>query len=206
MLANPQALGAPRRADGPLPPVPRKPSAQKDRILHASSPDSVFSFHADEMRVGVRACRPGDEAELTAMYDNLSTKSLYQRFFGLSRTVMATDVGRLTRDQSDRHVALVAIVDGYIVGVASLEPLGDRVSAEISLLVNDAHQHEGVGSALLQRLEAAACGESFTLLVADTLGSNVGMLRLLQHAGFSLASSPLCGVIHAKLELLPPSH
>jgi hypothetical protein len=80
------------------------------------------------MRVSVRACRTNDEAELTAMYERLSTKSVYQRFFGVFRTVMGTDVGRLTRDQLDRHhmVALVAILDGYVVGVVSLEPLGDR--------------------------------------------------------------------------------
>lgn len=149
----------------------------------------------------VRACEPGDEAELTAMYEHLSTKSVYQRFFGLSRTAMIADVERLTRAELDRHVSLVAIEDGLIVGVGSLEPLGDGRSSEISLLVTDAHQHEGIGGALLQRLEDAASREHVGMLVADTLCSNVGMLRLLRHAGFALGRSPVCGVVHATLDI-----
>jgi GNAT superfamily N-acetyltransferase len=186
-------------------PVPARGGRQQDLALRAS-PDPDVSHHIEDFEVVVRACQPDDGDELTTMYEHLSTKSVYQRFFGLSRTVMATDVRRLTRDKLDRHVALVALVDGHIVGVASMEPLdGDHRSGEISLLVDDAFQHEGVGGALLQRLEAAASDEGFTLLVADTLGTNVSMLRLLRHAGFSLARSPLCGVIQAKLGLSPAS-
>jgi GNAT superfamily N-acetyltransferase len=153
----------------------------------------------NETSIDVRPCGASDRDALTVMYAELSTRSLYRRFFAVSRTVIEADIDRLARTSSDGHLALIATIDGRIVGVVSIEPLHRPRTAEVALLVNDAHQHGGIGGLLLREIEAAALRLHYQFLSADTLGSNSPMIRLLHDEGYTLTRTPVCGVVHAEL-------
>jgi len=68
-----------------------------------------------------------------------------------------------------------------VVAMANLLTEGDL--GEIALLVQDAWQRRGIGTALLRRLTAAAARMNCSALVAHTGADNVAMLRTLRRFG-----------------------
>ncbi|HEU4422734.1 MAG TPA: GNAT family N-acetyltransferase [Pilimelia sp.] len=68
--------------------------------------------------------------------------------------------------------------DGRLVAMATLVGEGDL--AEVALLVEDAWQRRGLGTALLRRLAALAARGGYAALVAHTYADNVPMLRALR--------------------------
>jgi GNAT superfamily N-acetyltransferase len=69
-----------------------------------------------------------------------------------------------------------------VVAMATLLAEGDL--GEAALLVQDAWQRRGIGTALLRRLIAYAEGNGLTAVVAHTGADNVAMLRTLRRLGF----------------------
>ena len=68
-----------------------------------------------------------------------------------------------------------------VVAMANLLTEGDL--GEVALLVQDAWQRRGIGTALLRRLTAWATRHTFSALVAHTGADNVAMLRTLRRFG-----------------------
>ena len=68
-----------------------------------------------------------------------------------------------------------------VVAMANLLTEGDL--GEVALLVQDAWQRRGIGTALLRRLTAWATRHTFSALVAHTGADNVAMLRTLRRLG-----------------------
>ncbi len=104
-----------------------------------------------------------------------SPRSRYLRFFSAAVNLDA-EVVRLTRPGDD-HVALVAIMAGQVIGVASYERL-DVGTADFAVLVDDAWQGEGIGTLLLEYMAAAARGEGIETLLGDVLTTNAPMLEV----------------------------
>jgi GNAT superfamily N-acetyltransferase len=69
----------------------------------------------------------------------------------------------------------------HVVAMANLVAEGDL--GEVALLVEDAWQRRGIGTALLRRLLAYARRTGFAALVAHTGADNVAMLRTLRRLG-----------------------
>jgi L-amino acid N-acyltransferase YncA len=115
------------------------------------------------------------------------------------------EVHALTRPRGDDHCALVAEIDGQIVGVASFERVGDdlalNTTAEIAFLVDDTHRGRGVGTVLLRQLEKVAVTVGVRSFVADTLAGNSSMLHVLTNAGFRSTGRCAAGVVHVELAL-----
>ena len=131
--------------------------------------------------VMVRPATAADRDAIGALYHRLSQHSLYMRYFS-----SAVDVDRavddLVRRADDGEVAL-ALLDGAVVGVASYIVLDDPTTAEFSLLVEDSHQHHGIGHLLLDHLAANARQRGVTRFLAEILTENVPMLHLCAHCG-----------------------
>ena len=149
----------------------------------------------------IRRCYLGDKDALAQMYSRVSSKSLYRRFFGVSRSVVPADIERVTRVGPDGHVAVVALLGDEIIGLASYELLADEHQAELSVLVDDLHQGLGVGRLLVQELVTAAVAGGVTTLIAEILPNNVTMLHLLHHTGYPLDVEWVPGVMHVELDL-----
>jgi RimJ/RimL family protein N-acetyltransferase len=140
---------------------------------------------ADATRVEVRSIRPGDASELTAMHARLSDVSIYRRYFRVLPELSDVVAARLTTLEELWRFALVAVdARGRVVAVARYEGARGDHSAELALVVDDAVQRSGLGSAMLERLCDVAQLRGLHLLVAEVLDSNIGMLRLLKRLPF----------------------
>jgi len=131
--------------------------------------------------VSVRPATADDRAAIGALYHRLSGQSLYLRYFSAAVDVDAA-VDDLVRRADDGEVA-VALLDGVVVGVASYVVLADPTTAEFSLLVEDSHQHHGIGHQLLDHLAAHARQRGVNRFLAEILTENIPMLHLCAHCG-----------------------
>jgi phosphinothricin acetyltransferase len=89
---------------------------------------------------------------------------------------------------AERHPLLVAIVDGRVVGWASLSAWSSRCAyaraAEDSVYVHQDHRGQGVGRALLAELIESARAEGLGVLLARIEASGTASLRIHAAAGF----------------------
>ncbi len=145
--------------------------------------DAVLS---DGGTVHLRPITPADADRLRAFHERLSPETVYNRFFTAMRSLSARDVERFTTVDHDERAAVVAILRDEIVGVVRYARLANPDDAEVAVVVEDAHQGRGLGSLLLEHLEAAARERGVLRFVADVLPGNRTMLAVFRSAGFEI--------------------
>ncbi|MEU4292680.1 GNAT family N-acetyltransferase [Kribbella sp. NPDC026596] len=148
---------------------------------------------SDGSVVRIRPLREDDEPALDAMNQRVSDRSIYLRFFGISRSLADEHTHHLASDR-DGHVALVAEYGDRLVGVASYEPLRTG-EAEMAFLLEDSVHGRGIGTLLLEQLAAVARENGIQRLRADTLAENAGMLRVFADSGFEQVRRLDSGVV-----------
>lgn len=145
------------------------------------------------MRTGIvvhlRPIRPDDGPALVAFHSALSAHSVYLRFFGFHPVLTAAEVERFTRVDYVDRLALLALVDGRIVGVGRYDRIPGTAEAEVAFVVVDEYQHMGVGTLLADELVRAGRRHGVHGFVADTLAENRDMLELFHSMGFPVRSS-----------------
>jgi acetyltransferase len=143
----------------------------------------------------VRAIHPGDAAMLQNLVQRLSPRSRYFRFVSAMTELPPPMLARFTLIDYDREMALVAVTrdrggdgaaDERIVGVSRYVINPDGTSCEFALLVDDAFNHRGVGSRLMESLMDVAREKGLAEIVGLVLFDNVPMLALMRHLGFTL--------------------
>jgi GNAT superfamily N-acetyltransferase len=135
--------------------------------------------------VTIRPPDPADLATLTGFFAGLSTRTRVQRFFAPIRPTQAL-VRRACGQsgqagQAGRVDVLVATHGGVIIGHAMA---ADRAAAgesltEIGVVVADAWQGQGVGSALVRPLLRRAQARGVTSLSMDVLAGNQQALAMI---------------------------
>jgi GNAT superfamily N-acetyltransferase len=116
----------------------------------------------------IDAVHPGDRVPLTEMFDRCSVDTVVHRFFGLVRQFPRRYLDEVLAGAPERHDAVVArAADGAVIGLGSVGS-GDGV-AELGVLVEDAWQRQGVGTALVDALIARARCRSVTRIAAGVL-------------------------------------
>ncbi|WP_432877260.1 GNAT family N-acetyltransferase [Kribbella sp. CA-245084] len=153
---------------------------------------------ADGSVVRIRPLREDDERALDAMNQRVSDRSIYLRFFGISRTMADEHTHHLATDR-DGHVALVAEYGDALVGIASYEPLRSG-EAEMAFLLEDSVHGRGIGTLLLEQLAAVARENGVQRLRADTLVENAPMLRVFADSGFEQVRRMDSGVVELVLD------
>lgn len=148
-------------------------------------PDGFDALRADGGPVHIRTIRAGDLESVQTLHAGASDRSNYLRFFSVSRNAADDYLPGLIEPTSDEHHALVAIVAGEIVGVASYESLGTG-RAEFALLVADKWHHDGIGTLLIEHLACAARQAGIHAFVAETLTENSAMTRVLHDLGYPM--------------------
>jgi ribosomal protein S18 acetylase RimI-like enzyme len=130
--------------------------------------------------VAIRQARPEDLPALSNFFAGLSAHTRYLRFFGPVRPGAA--LLRTLAGMADNVDALVAVRGGAIVGhamaVDRADPHGARVT-DIGVVVDDAWQGRGVGSALMRALVTGAQARGVTTLEMDVLDSNRQVLAMI---------------------------
>ena len=155
----------------------------------------------DGRRVDVRPIGGADTSALRAMHLRLSTLSVQRRFFALLRELPLDQAERFTHvDGLDRAALVAEAGDGSIVGVARYDRASGTATAEIAIVVEDAYQHHGLGTSLLEALGSDAQLHGIDHFTADVQDDNRPMFRTLDDAGLAVQARELDhGVDHLVL-------
>ena len=155
-------------------------------------------------RVWIRLAHPEDADALADMHQRCSERTRYLRYVTLGEW-RDVQLRRLTGGH--RGATLVAMSEsGSIVAVGNVFPdqANPARAAEIALLVEDAYQSRGVGTALLRRQLALAQRLGFREVVAVVLAENSAMLKLLERTPLAWRSTVESGVATWRAPLPDP--
>jgi GNAT superfamily N-acetyltransferase len=158
----------------------------------------------DGARVLVRPIVPEDAPALEDAFERLSDQSRYQRFLTPMARLNATALHYLTDVDHRDHEALVAFDAQTGEGLAVARYVRDREQpdrAEAAVTVVDAWQGRGVGTMLLELLEARAREEGITRFYALVLGSNRDMLGIFGRLGPTHEISRSQGTVEIEVAL-----
>ena len=144
----------------------------------------TYALLTDGATVEIRPAAAGDADAVREMHAGLSPENLYLRFFTVSALSAEREAERICRPPDDQHAALLAWLDGELVGVASYELQGQADGfAEIAFAVPDRMHRRGVATLLLEHLVSLARSRGLRGFTAETLSENTPMLRVFADAG-----------------------
>lgn len=154
-----------------------------------------------DLHYSVRPIRPGDAQRLVAFHSALSPRSSYFRYFTYHPTLSAKEVEHFTHlDYVDR-LALVAELDGQIIGVGRYDRDAGSDEAEVAFVVADAFQGHGIASLLLDQLANAARARGITTFLATTMLENRQMLDVFLHSGYPVSRTLEYGTVSLRFPL-----
>jgi GNAT superfamily N-acetyltransferase len=166
-------------------------------------------------RVRVAALEHGDADNLFAMLGRCSPGTLYGRFHGVTDGTFYARQVLATAESKDSYVAWHG---QNLVGLANLHVSDD--TADIGVLIEDAWQRRGVGTALLSALVRRVRERGSRFLRADVLDDNRFVIRALSLLGSAktavaagsyttvvdlAVSAPRCQAL-LRAPVLPPSY
>ena len=163
----------------------------------------IFVLLTDGSTAEIRPARPQDAGAVREMHAAMSPDNLYLRFFSLSSLSAEREARRVCRPPSRDHGALLAWLDGRLVGVASYEPAGPAGSAEIAFAVPDDMHRHGVATLLLKHLVSLARRRGLAAFSASALADNWAMLRVFADAGLPVRRRITGGVAELTFDLRP---
>ncbi|MDT5035915.1 MAG: hypothetical protein QOE03_1100, partial [Micromonosporaceae bacterium] len=155
---------------------------------------------ADGRIVRIRPATASDAAALRDLYERVSDRSIYLRFFytpGPDR--IDQEVRRLVRPAAIDHLALVAVEGDALIGMASYERCGTGVDAEFAVLVADTEHGRGVGTLLLEDLIQRARRHGIRELRGDVLMDNAPMMRVAHDLTPTVSSHLASGIAEVRV-------
>ena len=145
---------------------------------------SAYALLTDGTTIEIRPARPEDFEAVRDMHTKMSPDNLYLRFFGISALAGEREARRICREPAPDHAALLAVLEGEVVGCGSYECADDGSrSAEAAMAVADDIHSRGVGTLLLEHLISLARGQRLHAFTALTLIENALMLQVFADAG-----------------------
>ncbi|HEY3493861.1 MAG TPA: GNAT family N-acetyltransferase, partial [Polyangiaceae bacterium] len=154
-------------------------------------------------KISIRPVRISDEDKLQDLFYRLSEETTYQRFHCHRRPPSHEEVLRLVDPGFDASVALIATVNGEsgdeLIGTARYDLTPSTGTAEVSLLVADAWQGRGVGTALFRRLATLGRARGVAGFTADVLPNNGRMLAVFNKSGLAVESKLDRGVYEVRM-------
>lgn len=152
---------------------------------------SAAKVKGDE--VEIRPIRPEDEPLIVKFHQDLSERSVQLRYFQPMELSQRTAHERLTRIcfiDYDRETALVAERKGKdgaeIMGVTRLSRIHGTKSAQLSMIVKDEYQKQGLGTEMVRHTIDIARAEKLNKIVANMLVENKEMQSLCKKLGFDV--------------------
>jgi acetyl coenzyme A synthetase (ADP forming)-like protein len=144
----------------------------------------------------IRPVRPDDAEGLKRMFGNLSTESLYSRFFDLRTAEEALRYSPVDVDY-DREFGVVGQVGEDIIAVAHYFAFPRRpTAAECAFTIADQYHGCGIGTKLLEKLAEIARTRGITQFEAEVLPENQRMLDVFLCSGFDATSRSSEGSVH----------
>lgn len=146
----------------------------------------------------IRPLIPGERPAVAVLFAGLSPESRAHRFHSAAVAITPTTLDLVTAGH-----ALVAELGGRLVALGSYVALPDAMQAELALVVADAEQGRGIGTALGTCLARDAQRAGLRQFRAEVLSSNRRMLRLLRRLGCGVTSTRTPGALTVYVELCP---
>ena len=163
----------------------------------------------DGSEVLLREARPSDEPLVAALHARCSPESRRGRFLSPTPRLDPDRLRALVEPHRGRAVLALTADGGSAVGLADLR-LGGPVEAEAAsgsavfgLLVEDAWQHRGLGTALLRRLAETAVEHGVSTLTGTVPADGVRITRLLRRAGLRPTAVLADGTLRLSVPLAP---
>ena len=150
-----------------------------------------------EGRPGLARLEPTDGPELRRFFYRLSPETIYRRFHSpITRPEQAHPRFLLDVDHRDRE-AVVAVVEGKIVGVARYARPAGAGTAEVAVVVADAWQRQGIATRLMASLSDFATNAGVRRFTMTMQADNTPVLRLMDrlYPGASMTHSQ--GILEA---------
>ncbi|MCC7161903.1 MAG: GNAT family N-acetyltransferase [Anaerolineae bacterium] len=150
----------------------------------------------------LRPIRPDDELLLVSFHEKLSEQSIYLRYFhalNLSQRISHERLARVASIDYAREITLVVehrapsdpaqtnASSPELFAVARFTRRSGTGDAEFAVLIRDDVQRQGLGTILLTKLIEIARTEGIARLLGEILPENIGMKRLAEKMGFTLA-------------------
>ena len=158
-------------------------------------------------RIAIRPVRPDDAGALSAAYGRLGALTRYHRFLTTDDRLTSHQLAYLTQVDHVAHEALVALDagTGAIVGVVRyVRDPADPSRARLAVVVVDAWQRRGVGTALLLRLRERARVNGVKTFIGATASTNVAARRLT-HRAMSTVIDENTGIVELTTSLEDPA-
>ncbi len=153
----------------------------------------------------VRPVRPEDADLLVDLFNSLSPRSIYYRFFSPMKQLSPEMLARFTQIDYDREIALVAIretgSEEKMFGAARVILQPNLKDAEFAVLIGDPWQGRGIGAHLLSRCIDIARERKLGTIWGTVLAENKGMLALGRKLGFAITRSAQSGEFELQLEI-----
>ncbi|MEW1953334.1 GNAT family N-acetyltransferase [Terrabacter sp. NPDC080008] len=150
----------------------------------------------------VRPITPEDADGIRQFHSKQSAESIYLRFFAPLRELSERDIHRFTHVDHHDRVALVATLDGEIIGIGRYDRI-DPTSAEVAFNISDHFQGKGIGSVMLEHLAAIAQELGINRFVAEVLPQNRKMLTVFKEAGYEVRHHIEDGVVEVSFDISP---
>ena len=164
----------------------------------------------DGIPLFIRPIRPEDAPLLVEMFNMLSPRSVFFRFFSPLKTLPHSMLARFTQIDYDREIALVALEETNnkekMLGVARVIRLYGRNTAEVDVAVADSWQGKGIGAELLLRCLTIAKEQGIEEVFGTILSENTQMLELARKLGFHLERIPSTNEYLINVDLRKPLH
>ncbi|MBA2506028.1 MAG: GNAT family N-acetyltransferase [Thermoleophilaceae bacterium] len=159
-----------------------------------------------QVPVELRPIRPEDKDSLSEALTKLSDDTVQRRFMTAKPRFTRGELRYLTEVDGHAHAALVASPldhPDWIIGVARYVcDAADPTSAEVAVVIGDAYQQQGLGTALGLALTDVARENGICRFTATMLGDNEAAHRLMRRISHHLVSArPAGGVREVVAEL-----
>jgi acetyltransferase len=135
----------------------------------------------------IRPIKPEDAPLLQDLFGNLSRESVYNRFFSPLKRLSREMLVRFSQIDYDREIAMVAldaVKEERLLGVARIILGPDADRGEFAIAVGDPWQGKGVGSRLLQHALRIAAARGVRTVYGKVLAENRRMVKLARKGGF----------------------
>ena len=144
----------------------------------------------DGTEIELRPIRSDDEPLLHELAAHMTPEDLRLRFFTPIHDLPQSLAARLTRLDYGREMALVALHQGVVLGVARYAAEPNTPEAEYAIAVRSDWKARGLGYLLMTRLIEAARRYGVARLSGLVLRENRPMLAMCRELGFAVVPHP----------------
>ena len=168
-------------------------------------PEHLETFRTTRtgLTILLRPVKISDEPLLKDFFYSLSDGSLYRRFISVRKDMPHELLQEfVVIDYTKEMVILATVKEGElekVVGVGQYGINESTHSAEVSLVVRDDYQNQGIGTEILSYLTFLAKREGLMGFTAEVLVENKPMLHLFEKMGFDIQKTKAQGVYELRM-------